>query len=186
MRKLILQMQVSVDGFVGGLDGDVEWAFPTFDDEFNAWIVNSLWQTGLHVMGAETGKGLAAYWPKPDLDARDKPFAEAMNQIPKAVFSKSIDHLDWNETRIIKGDLVQEINKLKAEPGKDLLMHGGARFAQSLSKERLIDEYHLITHPVVLGRGLSIFPDFDQPLRLKLVETKVFPAGAVAHVYRKA
>jgi dihydrofolate reductase len=184
MRKVVLQMQVSVDGFVGRSDGDVEWAFPTFDDEFTAWIVDSLWQAGVHVMGGETGRGLAEYWPHAT-EERDKPFAAAMNEIPKVVFSKSIDHLDWNQTRIAKGDVVDEINRLKAEPGKDILVHGGARFAQSLSKARLIDEYHLIAHPVVLGSGLSIFPEFDEPLRLALVEARAFPAGAVLHIYRK-
>jgi dihydrofolate reductase len=186
MRKLILQMQMTVDGFVGRLDGDVEWAFPTFDDAFNAWTVNSLWQAGVHVMGSVTGQGLAEYWPSPTLDERDKPFAEAMNQIPKVVFSRSIDHLDWNKTRIAKGELVEEIERLKAEPGKDILVHGGARFAQSLSKARLIDEYHLVTHPVVLGSGLSIFPELDESLRLALVEARAFPAGAVLHIYRRA
>jgi dihydrofolate reductase len=184
MGKVVLQMQVSIDGFVGRPDGDVEWAFPTFDDEFTTWIVDSLWQAGVHIMGGETGRGLAEYWPNAT-EERDKPFAAAMNEIPKVVFSRSIDHLDWNQTRIAKGDLVEEVNRLKAEHGKDLLVHGGARFAQSLSRARLVDEYHLITHPVVLGSGLSIFPEFDEPLRLALVETRAFPAGAVLHIYRK-
>ena len=119
MRKVVLQMQVSLDGFVGGPDGEIDWIFPGFDDEFTAWEVDSLWQAGVHVMGGVTGRGLAEYWPSP-AEERDKPFAAAMNQIPKVIFSKTLDKVDWNETRIAKGDVVEEITRLKQEPGKHI------------------------------------------------------------------
>src|SRR6266545_281572 len=137
MRKVVLQMQMSLDGFVGDRDGKVDWIFPVFDDEFNAWGVESLWQAGVHVMGGVTGRALAGYWPHPT-EARDEPFAQAMNETPKVVFSNSIDYLDWDQTRIARGDLAEEMNRLKQEDdGKQVLVHGGARFAQSLTKARL-------------------------------------------------
>lgn len=169
MRKLILQMQVTLDGFVSAKDGDVSWAFPAFDEEFTRWAVDSLWSAGLHVMGAETGRGLAAYWPAAEIEERDRPFAPAMNQIPKVVFSRSIDRLDWNGTRIARGDLAAEMERLKREPGKPILAHGGARFAQSLCALGLVDEYQLVVHPVVLGEGLRLFSSLEQPLRLRLL-----------------
>lgn len=184
MRDVVLQMQVSLDGFAGTLDGDVAWAFPGFDDEFTRWSADSLWQAGVHIMGAETGKGLAAYWPSADLEKRDEPFAAPMNEIPKVVFSRSLDHLDWNETRIAKGNLAEEIGRLKEEDGKYILVHGGVRFAQSLSRQGLIDVYQLVTHPVILGAGLPLFSELTEPLRLELTEVKPFPAGAVLHIYR--
>lgn len=186
MRKLVLQMQVSLDGFVGTPTGEVDWAFRSFDDEFTAWGVDSLWQAGVHIMGGATGRGLAEYWPSPDIAARDRPFAAPMNEIPKVIFSKTIDHLDWNATRIARGDLVEEITRLKQEPGKHILAHGGARFAQSLSRLGLVDEYQLVIHPVVLGSGLPLFPELPEPLQLDLIETRAFPSGAVLHVYRPA
>jgi hypothetical protein len=83
MRKVVLQMQVSLDAFVGRPNGDVDWIFRSFDEEFTAWSVESLWQAGVHIMGSVTGRGLAEYWPSPNIEKRDEPFAPAMNQIPK-------------------------------------------------------------------------------------------------------
>jgi dihydrofolate reductase len=183
MRELILQMQMTLDGYVGTPDGSVDWAFPAFDEEFTRWGVDSLWQAGVHVMGGVTGKGLAEYWPSPT-EARDLPFAPPMNEIPKVVFSKTLDSLDWNQTRIAKGDLVQEINALKQEEGRPVLAHGGTSFAQSLSRHGLIDEYQLMLHPVALGEGESPFPPFEQPLRLELIEARPFKSGCVLQVYR--
>jgi dihydrofolate reductase len=183
MRDVVLQMQVSLDGYVGLPDGDVEWALPNFDEEFTAWTVDSLWRSGVHIMGGETGKELAAYWPTAT-EERDLPFKAPMNDLPKVVFSKSIDHLDWHDTRIANGGLGEEIGRLKQEPGKDILVHGGARFARSLSGAGLIDRYQLMVHPVVLGSGLPLFPALPQPLTLELLEAKPFPSGIVLHVYR--
>ena len=185
MRDLILQMQMTIDGYVGTPDGNVDWAFPAFDDEFTRWGVESLWQAGVHVMGGVTGKGLAEYWPSPT-EARDLPFAPPMNETPKVVFSKTLGSLDWNQTRIARGDLVDEINALKQEEGRPILAHGGARFARSLVKLGLIDEYHLMVHPVVLGEGQTIFPSLEPALRLHLIEARPFESGCVLHVYRNA
>jgi dihydrofolate reductase len=184
MRKVVLQMQVTLDGYVGDKDGNVEWAFPCFDDEFTEWGVESLQQAGVHVMGGITGRGLADYWPRPDIEERDRPFAPAMNEMPKVVFSNTLDGLDWHDTRIAKGDLTEEINRLKQAPGKHILVHGGASFAQSLSRLGLIDEYQLVVHPVVLGSGLPLFPELPAPLRLQVIEARPFRSGAVLHVSR--
>jgi dihydrofolate reductase len=182
-REVVLQMQMSLDGFVGAADGNVDWAFPAFDDAFTAWSVESLWQAGTHVMGAETGRGLAEYWPNPT-EPRDLPFAAPMNEIPKVVFSRSIDRLDWNQTRIARGDLTTEIASLKAEDGKHVLVHGGASFAQSLIRLGLIDEYQLVVHPVVLGSGQPLFPEMPAPLRMRVEAIRPFPSGAALQVLR--
>jgi dihydrofolate reductase len=184
MRDLVLQMQVSFDGYVGDADGGVEWAFPAFDDEFTAWGVESLWKAGLHVMGGVTGRGLAAYWPRPDIDARDRPFAPPMNEMPKVVFSRTLDHLDWHDTRIVSGDLDDEITRLKQEEGKHILVHGGASFAQALAALGLIDRYELVVHPVVLGSGVALFAERPEPLHLQVNEVRPFSSGAVLHISR--
>ena len=184
-RKVVLQMQMTLDGFAGATDGSVDWAFPAFDGDFTAWGVDALWQAGVHIMGAETGRGLAAYWPSPT-EPRDEPFARPMNEIPKVVFSRTLQGLDWQGTRIVGGELAEEIARLKGEGEGHVLVHGGVRLAQSLIRLGLVDEYHLVVHPVVLGEGLSIFPVMASPLRLEAVETRPFASGAVLHVMRPA
>lgn len=185
MPKLVLQMQMTLDGYVGGRNGDVQWAFPAFDDEFTQWGVDALQRAGTHIMGGITGKALAEYWPAPT-EPRDLPFAPAMNDIPKVIFSNTLETVDWNNTRIARGDTSEEIARLKAEAGGEyILVHGGAKFARSLSQLGLIDEYHLMVHPVVLGQGDALFPPFDPPLHLALVEARPFKSGCVLHVYRR-
>jgi dihydrofolate reductase len=186
MRDVVLQMQVSFDGYVAADDGSVEWAFPAFDDAYTAWGVESLWRAGVHVMGGSTGRGLASYWPRPDIEERDRPFAAPLNQLPKVVFSRKVDRLDWHNTRVVKGDLATEIGRLKQEDGNHILVHGGAAFAQALADLHLIDRYELVVHPVVLGSGVALFPKRSQPLRLEMLETRPFPSGAALHVFRPA
>jgi dihydrofolate reductase len=178
MRKLVLKMHVSLDGFVGAEDGDVEWVFRHFDEELGEWEVDHLWQAGVHVMGKELYGDMAAHWPK-----SEEPTAPPMNEIPKVVFSRSLERAEWADTRIERGALADGIEALKREPGKEILAHGGARFAQSLSRERLIDEYRLVVHPIALGAGLRPFSDRTE---LELREARRFPAGAVLLTYARA
>jgi dihydrofolate reductase len=178
MRRLILKMSVSADGFVGTDDGSVEWIFPSLSDDAAAWGLDILWQAGAHLMGGPTYRAMAGHWP-----TSTEVFAAPMNEIPKVVFSRTVKDADWAETRVVGGDLATEIARLKSEPGKDLLAHGGAGFARSLSSSRLVDEYRLLVHPVVLGRGLRMFAD---PMELSLVGATAFSGGAVAHIYRRA
>jgi dihydrofolate reductase len=179
MRKLILKMSLSVDGFVGGPNGEGEWIFPSVDEGVTAWEVEMFWAVGAHLMGRVTYGEMAAHWP-----TSTEPYAAPMNEIPKVVFSKTLKEVPWGETRVARGDLVEEVNRLKREPGKDLMVHGGARLVQSLAKHGLIDEYRLLIHPVALGSGLRLFPEQEQPMNLRLVSTTRFEKGAVANVYR--
>jgi dihydrofolate reductase len=175
MRKLVLQMQYSLDGFVAGPNGELDWIFQDFDAEFEKWNIEKLWQAGAHLMGSKTYKDMAAYWP-----SSKEPYAAPMNQIPKIVFSRSLEQADWKETRIVSGDLAQEIARLKQESGGDLLAHGGARFARSLIGSGLIDKYRLIVHRVVLGKGLRIFSDLSAPIRFTVGNQITFKSGLVA------
>jgi len=175
MRKLILQMQYSLDGFVSGPNGELDWIFPDLDAEYAAWGVERLWRAGAHLMGGVTYRDMAAHWP-----SSTEPYAAPMNQIPKIVFSGSLKNADWRDTRIVSGDLAKEIARLKQEPGRDLLAHGGVRFAQSLVRTRSIDEYWLVIHPIALGRGMRIFSDLAAPMRFKLVSQAKFKTGLIA------
>jgi dihydrofolate reductase len=178
VRKLVLKMSVSADGFVGTESGGVEWIFPSMTDDAAAWTLDTLEQAGTHIMGRATYEGMTAHWP-----TSTEVFAAPMNELPKVVFSRTLKKADWAGSRVVDGDLATEIARLRQEPGKDIVAHGGAGFARSLSRLRLVDEYRLLVHPVVLGSGLPMFAD---PMELRLISATAFDGGAVAHVYRPA
>ena len=152
MRPLILKMDCSLDGYVGRSNGELDWLFPGFDQGHATWLTGRLWQAGAHLMGSVTYAGMASHWPN-----STEPYAAPMDQIQKIVFSRGGLPTPRGETRVMGGDLVSEITQLKQMPGKPLLAHGGARFAQALVGCGVVDEYWLIMHPIVLGGGLKPF-----------------------------
>jgi dihydrofolate reductase len=176
MASLVLKMSISLDGYVADLDGSTDWAAAGRSDDGASWTVETVGNARAHLMGATTYTGWAAYWP-----SASGPFAEAMNQIPKVVFSRSLTSADWPGTTIATGDLADAVTRLKHERGDGyLLAQGGARFARSLVGTGLIDEYRLVVHPVVLGAGERLF---TAPLTIEPKEAIAFSRGAVAHVF---
>lgn len=202
MRRLILKMSVSIDGFVGGPNGEIDWIFRSMDESAIAWTLANIRDAGAHAMGSRTFHDMASYWP-----SSREPFAEPMNAIPKLVFSRSGKGVQrttpaladarrqapppapaastesWTDARWVVGDLATEIAKLKHDPGEPIIAHGGASFARSLIALDAIDEYRLLVHPVALGKGLALFTDLGAPADLQLVHAQAFGGGAVAHVY---
>lgn len=179
MRRLILQMQISLDGFVSGPGNRHDWIFTGLQEEFAEWCVGRLWDAGAHLMGRVTYGDMAAYWP-----TSTEPYARPMNDIPKIVFSRTLRDAKWGESRVVAGDMAREIARLKSETGKDLLAHGGAGFARSLVQTGLVDEYRLVTHPVALGTGRSPFAGLAAPVRLALVDAVTFRTGVIAKTLR--
>jgi dihydrofolate reductase len=186
-RRLVLQMGVSLDGIVAIPRGDGsmpvmegEWGLPPEDPELTKLKLAWVREAGAHLMGRVTYEEMAAYWP-----TSTHAYAAAMNEIPKIVFSSTLERADWHDSQIARGDPAEEISRLKREPGKDLVAHGGATFAQSLARNDLIDEYRLITHPIAVGCGAPMFKDLQTPLRMELVDAKQF-ANATLTVYRRA
>ena len=176
MASLVLKMSVSLDGYVAPIDGSTDWAAAGRSEDGASWTLETLSNAGAHLMGAGTYAEWATYWP-----GAPGPFAKAMNEIPKVVFSDSLTSADWGETTIAAGDLAQAITRLKQERSDGyLLAHGGARFARSLVETGLIDEYRLVIHPAVLGAGERLF---ISPLTIEAMSTTVFSGGAVAHVF---
>ncbi len=183
-------MSISIDGFVSGPNGENDWIFKSSDETSRAWVVAQSWEAGLIIMGRKSFEEMAPYWP-----TASGPFAPPMNTIPKAVFTEkgykgiaaSAEQpptaASWVEAKIFNGDLAEEIKQLKSEPGKPILAIGGAAFMRSLIATGLIDEYHLVTHPVVLGKGRAIFSDVKIPMDLQLMDVKSFPGGIVVHSY---
>ena len=183
MRKLILSMMLSLDGLVArpGRYGAGNWGLPPDDPSLKKRKLSWFRDIGLHLMGRATYEEMAGFWPTSD-DA----YAAPMNEIPKVVFSQTLERADWPESRIARGELAVEIAALKREPGKDMLAWGGAAFAQALSRLELVDEYRLILQPVALGEGLPLFKDLKAPLRLELVDSATFSTGTMLNTYRRA
>jgi len=181
MRQVVLQMAVSLDGFVARHDGAGDWGVAAEHPDVTAWKIASLRQVGTHVMGRVTYEQMASHWPS----ATDG-YAALMNDIPKVVFSTTLERAGWTESRIAAGDVADEILSLKREPGGDIIAHGGATFVQGLSKLGLIDEYRLVIRPVALSDGLPLFKDLPEPLLLRLVDATTYPDGTAIHVYQPA
>ena len=129
--------------------------------------------------GEITYEDMASVWPK-----GSGVYADVMNEIPKVVFSKTLTRADWPESQIASGELAEDIDGLKREPGRVILAHGGATFIGSLIRENLIDECRLVIHPVVIGNGTGLFGPLREPRRLGLIDARTFPSGTAIHTYR--
>ena len=178
MRQVTLQMGMSLDGFVASDREHPGVAVPE-DDELVRWKLDRVAKAGAHLMGRTTYEEMAGYWP-----ASTHVYAAPMNEIPKIVFSRSLREGSWPVTRIARGDLAEEIAAIKAEPGPDVMVHGGASFAAALAAQGLIDEYTLVIQPTASGAGQALFGSLPVPMRLNLVEARSFDCGVVVHVYR--
>jgi dihydrofolate reductase len=177
MASLILKMSVSLDGYVASRDGSTDWVAAGRSDDSTSWVLDTVSNARAHLIGAATYAAWVGFWP-----GASGPFAKAMNEIPKVVFSNSLTSADWGETEIAAGDLAEAVKRLKQERSSDgyLLAQGGTRFARSLVETGLIDEYRFVIHPVVLGAGERIF---TTPLTIESMSTTVFSGGAAAHVF---
>jgi dihydrofolate reductase len=163
-------MDLSLDGFVAAPDGDSgSWVLPTFDDELTAHVVALLEQADTHVIGRGAYEVMAPYWP-----TSDAVFAPPMNETPKLVVSTTLTDPAWVNTRVAPD--IDEVARLAG----NVLVHGGPALVRSLAERDLVDELHLIVHPVALGDGLRLFTERRD---LKLVDSRAFPAGAVLNVY---
>ena len=180
MRDVILYMSMSLDGFVGSDRGHPGIAI-TEGAELKQWKLDHISKAGAHLMGRTSYQEMASYWPQSDDE-----YAAPMNDIPKVVFSKTLSDAEaiWPVTRVARGDLATEIATIKAEPGPDVIVWGGGRFAGALAAADLIDEYRLLVQPLVLGTGRALFDQLPDSRLLNLVEALSFPSGIVAHVYR--
>jgi dihydrofolate reductase len=196
MRELILKMSMTIDGFVASADGGRKWFMDTRDEKGMEWTFGVISDASLHIMGSGSFKEMAAYWP-----TASGPFAATMNHVPKAVFSKQgaailprADSLaglqpeaqSWAEAYVATGELKEEIQKLKAQDGRPIIAHGGARFGRSLVASGLVDRYAIAIHAVAIGQGQPLFAGLTEPRYLKLLSSASFPRGTVANIYSPA
>ncbi len=178
MRKLKLQMQMTINGYIGGPNGENDWMTWNPDDEFIAFMVSVLDTSDTLLIGRKLAEdGFVEFWENTAEKKPDHPFAKKIAVLPKIVFTKTLDKSPWKNTTLAKGNLEEEITALKKQNGKDILIFGGANFASSLIKEGLIDEYHLIINPTAMSNGMTIFNSIDSIKKFTPIQSKLYPGG---------
>jgi len=179
MRTLKLQMQLTIDGFAGGPNGELDWMMWDWDDEIKKYVDNLTDSVGTILLGRKMTDGFVSHWTnvvKNQPDDPSYPFAKKMVEKPKIVFTKTLNESQWENTKLAKGDIVQEVNKLKNQTGKDIIVYGGATFVSSLIENNLIDEYYFFVNPAAIGNGLFIFKERK---KFKLVKSIPFSCDIV-------
>jgi len=184
MRKVIYSMGVSLDGFIAGPDGEIDWSAP--DEELHRFHNQQTQEIGAHLCGRRLYETMV-YWEtadeNPSATEFELEFAGIWQRLPKIVFSKTLEKVEGN-ARLVRDNVAEEVAKLKEQPGKDLAV-GGAGLASTLIKLGLIDEYRLFVSPVLLGGGTPYFPALEERIDLELVETRTFGSRVVYVRYRR-
>lgn len=188
MRKLKLQVQMTVDGYIAGSKGEMDWLTFNWDDELKDYVIELTKPVDTIVLGRKLAEGFIPHWASVATDATN-PEVEAGKQftnLPKVVFSKTLGESPWDNTVLAKGDLKDEVTTLKQQTGGDIIAYGGATFVSALIKHGLIDEFHLFINPAAIGNGLAIFKELDSTQALKLVNATPFACGIVVLAYQLA
>lgn len=187
MNKLIVFNHISLDGFFVDSEGSMRWARAHNDDEeWNAFVAENSQGDGTLVFGRVTYDLMASYWPTPMADQHSPTVAKRMNAMQKIVFSRNLDHVSWQNTQLIKGDLVSEIKKLKGQPGEGMVILGSGSIVSQLANENLIDEYQFVVNAIILGAGRTMFDGVSKNLQLKLAQQRAFRNGNVFVCYKPA
>ncbi len=184
MRKLIVFNSTSLDGYFAGADGDMSFAHNANPDaEWETFMEGNASRGGVLLFGRITYELMSSFWPTP-LAAQLMPVvAERMNNLPKVVFSRTLEGASWNNTTLVKGDLIAEIRKMKYEPGQDMAILGSGSIVSQLAHYGLIDEYQIVVVPVVLGRGRTMFEGVRETVSLRLTQARAFANGNVLLSY---
>jgi dihydrofolate reductase len=190
MRKISMFNQVSVDGFFKAPDGDVSWTHEQAPDaEFDDWVAGNASGGGALLFGRVTYEMMASFWPTPMAAAQMPRVAKHMNELPKIVFSRTLATATWQNTHLLKGDLVAEVKKLKNEARKEMggdkpiTIMGSGSIVTQLAKEGLIDEYQVLVIPVILGAGVALFDGPGRKQKLRLTRSRTFKNGKAYLVY---
>jgi len=187
MRKLIFFMHTSLDGFVAGPNGEMNWI--KVDEEMFDFVATMTAQADTALYGRVTYEMMQSYWPtagdEPGASKHDKEHSAWYNKVPKVVLSTTLRESELQNTTVISDDLSERINKVKQADGKNILIFGSPRASQSLLNEGLIDEFWLFVNPIILGEGMPLFKDITGTTKLKLAGSKTFASGVIALHYEK-
>jgi dihydrofolate reductase len=188
MRKVILSNMVTLDGFFEGPNKELDWQI--VDGENKEYAIDLLSKVDALLFGRVTYQLMADYWPaaatNPSTPKSDLEIADKMNNLPKIVFSKTLQEVKWNNSRLVKENIAEDISKMKQQPGKDMVIFGSGSIVSTFMQHGLIDEYRIIVNPIVLGNGNPLFKGINGKQNLKLLNTKVFDSGIVILFYEPA
>jgi dihydrofolate reductase len=186
MRKLIVTMWVTLDGFISGPNDEMDWVLGD-DEEMGNYEYGIVDRADTLVLGRKTYQDFSGYWSNvpnnPDASAWEVGYANRVNPLRKIVFSRTLEKAEWENTKVLKAIVPGEIEKLKQESGKNMVIYGSSTIIQALTNPGLIDEYQLLVHPVVLGEGKRLYEDWSKT-KLKLMDTKKFGSGVVLLTYQ--
>jgi dihydrofolate reductase len=185
LRRISVFDHVSIDGYFVDGRGDMSWAHKQ-DEEWTAFASSNAGGNGELLFGRVTYEMMAAFWPTPQAAQMLPEVARGMNAMPKTVASRTLDTVTWQNTTLLKGDLVDEVKRLKAQPGPGITILGSGSIVSQLTQARLIDEYQLVVNAVVLGRGRTLFETVDGQVQLRLVKSRGFANGNVVVWYELA
>ena len=185
MRKLKLQIQITIDGFISGQNGEMDWMHFPWTDDIISYVREITEPVDTIILGRKLAEGFIPHWENVVKNPNDPEFEGGIKYTttPKIVFTKTIEKSIWNNTEVENGELVEEITKLKNQNGKDIIVYGGGTFVTSLINARLIDEFHLFINPTAIGSGMTIFNGLDKNQKLKLKIVKQFDCGIVLTCY---
>lgn len=178
MRKTILQFQMSVDGYIAGPDGEMDWITGPWTDDLNAYVTDLWKDVDTIVLGRKLAEGFIPAWESGP-PGEDQASIDQMNDTPKVVISNSLAESPWKNATVVGGDPAEAVNRLKASSGGDIMVSGGGTIARALIAEGVIDELHLFVNPVALGAGMPVFPQVDGNQPLRLVDSHQFECGII-------
>jgi dihydrofolate reductase len=186
MKKVIVSMNITLDGYMSGPDAELDWHFERWDPDIGQILTKELSKADTILLGRVTYEAMAMYWPTRAMDflcpRDDIAYAVMMNRHHKAVYSKSLEKTTWNNSTLIKGNIKKEITLLKKPHNghdKDIITYGSGKLVAALIKLNLVDEFQLWIHPVILGKGKPLFRELNNKYKLRLLNTKTFHSGVV-------
>ena len=175
-------MVTSLDGYFEGPDRDITWQ--NVDDEFNEFAIQQTGEFGMFFFGRVTYELMAEYWPTEAAKRDDAVIAGLMNNLPKVVFSKTLQKVGWQNTRLVKDNFAETVSTLKQETGRDIAIFGSSDLTVTLMEHGLVDEYRIMINPIVLGNGKPLFKGIKDQTKLKLIKTKTFKSGNILLYYK--
>ena len=188
MRNIITTTWVTLDGYIAGPNGEMDWVAENYDEAMATYENEIVSQADTLLLGRVTYQSFAGSWPhvpdNPNASEGEKAYARALNAMRKIVFSRTLESVEWNNSTLRKEVVPEEIEQLKQEPGRDMLIYGSASIIQTLTNHGLIDEYQVLVHPLIVGGGKPLFQNIRHQVKLKLVNTKTHPSGVVVLSYQ--
>jgi dihydrofolate reductase len=186
MRKLKLQVQITIDGFISGQNGEMDWMTFAWTNDIMENVREITEPVDTIILGRKLAEGFIPHWENVAQDPTNPEYEGGLKytSTPKIVFTKTMNKSIWNNTEIATGELVEEITRLKNKAGKDIIAYGGGSFVSALVKEKLIDELHLFVNPAAIGNGMPIFRELTSMQKLSVVDVKRFECGIIALIYK--